>query len=507
MYGGGCKVNGDSSDSTSTKTYIVSFVNEKDETIGTQIIRVSGNDVFGDEVYYNYYTLKKTGYLVSSLKDEDGTIYNDGEKFKSTKDLKVYVSYTPIKYKIKFEDYNSYIGEENLPSVIECTYDQEIELPGADFEHSSSEDSVQRCEGWKDSSGNKLYSGREKVKNLCTENGKTITLTVSFYYVGKIGLVFCPNGYSWSSSNKTLYYEKDQKVDTSEIPEVTKTGYSLDGWYLSTDSEQNLIDFTTYTVTERVYFYPKFSLKKFTVTFVSDKGTAPSAKTLEYKNKSYSWDDDYDTSSYKISGVTGYTLSGWKNSSGEEVTSFAGIEDDITLTAIWTIWKATLYFEPGIGSGEMNSVKFSYDEKQALPKCTFYKNGYKFKGWAKTSTATEVTWADEGIIGINMTRDGGSSRIYALWEPLSTQISIDVKSISSQNDISLSYVSETSSFNAKFDGATEFLWFVDGEEVENSKSAYFSSNALTEGLHTIMVTSKKDGKTYSATMVVNVTIS
>ncbi len=69
------------------------------------------------------------------------------------------------------------------------------------------------------------------------------------------------------------------------------------------------------------------------------------------------------------------------------------------------------------------------------------------------------------------------------------------------------YVPETSSFNASFDDATEFSWFVDGEEVENFKSAYFSSYALSEGLHTIMVTSEKDGKIYSGTLVVNVIIS
>ena len=98
--------------------------------------------------------------------------------------------------------------------------------------------------------------------------------------------------------------------------------------------------------------------------------------------------------------------------------------------------------------------------------------------------------------------------LYAQWEKLQTSIDISIKSSSPTNsDIKLNYDSSSKYFKAVLAGASTFKWYIDGVAVENETGATLSAYALSEGQHSVMVTTQFGGKTYGTVLTVNVTVN
>lgn len=304
--------------------------------------------------------------------------------------------------------------------------------------------------------------------------------------------------------------DSGDKISEAEIPEATKTGYDFDGWYLSTDDSKTVIDFSTYSVAGDAKFYPKYTEHTYTITFKSDRGTAPDAVSKKYSDyvslyhkSTYSYYGDYQIE------ITGYTFEGWQDENGKQVTNLSSHEGDITLTAIWTPWTTTVCFNSSSASGSMTSQTFNYGETKALKANEFYKKGYKFIGCGTSYNEKTVTYTDEQSVTLNSTSSKGTTlNLFALWEKLPLTLSVKVSSISSASDISVEYVSKSSCLKATYSGAESFSWFVDGMEIPGEKSDVLSVYRISEGTHTVMVaTTESGGNILSATLVVSVTTS
>lgn len=307
-----------------------------------------------------------------------------------------------------------------------------------------------------------------------------------------------------------MYANSGDKISESDFPDTTKTGYNFDGWYLSTDESKTIVDFSTYTVSGDATFYASYTEKTYTITFKSDYGTAPETVTKKYSDYvSLRYKSTYGTyyGDYEITdGGDGRTHTGWQDENGEQITYLSRHEGDITLTAMWEPWKITVKFNAGYGSGTMAAQIFNYGESQALSKNTFYRSGYKFIGWSKSYSATTATYTDEESITLNASSAGGDTiTLYPVWQLLSVGLQATVKPLSSSDDVSVEYVSSKSCLKASFGSAETFSWSVDGNEIADEKSANLSIYRISEGTHTVMVTTESDGKIYSATLVVNVT--
>lgn len=500
----GCAAESDSG--SSSKSITVTFVDEAGKVLDSKKIEYTD---YLAEVYLN---LNKTGYI-STYFNSDGIQINS-PSFPSDTDCTITVKFTPIKYTVKFEksagQYGIFSGL--LPESIQCEYDEEFTLPENNLIYTYS-NQIYKSYGWTTNSyswnGAGEYSGGEKLKNLSNKDGAEITFYPCFSNANLFKLTFYQSETSYSPLS-SVYAAENEIIDSSKVPTAaSKTGYSFDGWYLSTDSSQSVVDFSTYEVTGDATFYAKFKANTYTATFVTEYGTAPEPLKWTYST-SYSESTDITTGKYVLT-TTGYSFVGWYEKGNSDKTSYIShrTANDITLTAKWTPWTAKVYYasnNPSAG-GSMYDTTVTYSTAKKLSKNEYYLAGYEFTGWNTKSDGTGTAYTDEADYTWTGTQKNERVTLYAQWKALQTKLTVSISAPSSDSDLQLSYDSYSCTFKAALAGASVFTWYVDGIKVENETCPSLSAYVLSEGQHSVMVTSDIGGKTYGQTLSVNVTVT
>ena len=380
----------------SDKTEItLTLVNENGEELYSTKYTKEGDNTCTINVPDTY--KEKKGYKFIKFVDLEG---NEVKTF--TEDIKVRVVFEPIQYTVVFKRGLAGSSQEaNLPESITVKYDEEFTVPENTLSYSNKKSS-----GWYMQSGDekKTFSNGDKQKNLTDINGKTVELIADFTdfdCVVKFG------------NKKTYYLDKNESL--AEVPEVAaKTGYTVDGWYDSSDTTQTIIDFTNYKVTKSVEFKEKYTPKSYTVHFVTSHSTAPEDFTIVA-----------DGSSLQLSGAPyqlsakGYIFEGWFDENNQKCYGFAAFADnwadgdlqDITLTAKWTPKKVQLVFVDAplnldpVPEGFSYQTKYvtnhlkldvDYDTTVTIPGTEIYSDsvpaGYKFLGWSIANSRD--SWGD-----------------------------------------------------------------------------------------------------------------
>lgn len=441
----------------------------------------------------------------------NGSSDNDDPKDDTAKTYIINFSRSPYEYR-------SIEGE--YPSSMKCKYDQEYTLPENNLTCTNYSGTVLKARGWtKDKnkcSEKGEYASGAKVKNLVSEYDSTGAVTLyPCFTQGDYTLTFYKDTTPYASA-VTIYADKDDILSESQIPAATKKGYDFEGYYLSNDSTQIIIDFKNYKVTGNADFKPKFKAATYTATFVTEHGTAPTDVTWTYTESSLNstvWDL---TKGIYVLTATGYTFDGWKDQDGNTKYSISSYSDakNLTITAKWTPWKANLVYDKnapsGVSvSGNINSFSdsVSYNTAKKLTKSDFVAAGYKFTGWNTKNNGTGVSYADEGLYTWKGSSNNETVTLYAQWKEIQLTVKVALQPPVSNQDISLGYDSEAKCFKAQLAGATSYTWYIDNIPVENETGSTLSAYAVSDGQHSIMVTTEFSGRTYGKTMVVSVSTS
>ena len=498
--GSGSETTGETGGSPSSGYYTITYVDENGTTLKTQTV-YSGT--YG--VNFNY---SKEGYKTTFTNANGIEVSPNGYLVNS--DMTLTVHNTPITYKIKFEKgtYDSRTITGTFPEEMICTYDKEYTLPANTLTCKRSSDNYLAA-GWTTNSNyvnsKGEYSDGAKVKNLSKKDGETVSLYACFSNNDAITLTFYISDYS----KKIVYAKEGDILDASVvIPQASAIGMVFKGYYLSSDSTETLIDFTTYKVTGSKTFKPKFEPGKFKATFVSEHGTVPKSVEWTYSSK-YTVVADLETSSYVLT-EKGVKFEGWYNGSKKVKKLYSDEYSDLTLTAEWSPWKAGILFNnnnpAGVSeySGSMNSQTLIYDTPADINKNTIVAKGYKFTGWNTKKDGSGTAYADGASITWKGEKNSETIILYAQWEPLSIGVSIALLNPETKSDITLTYNATAESFTAKLTGATSYSWYIDGKKLEGETGSRLSAYALSLGQHTVMVTSDFNGRTYGTTLLVNV---
>ncbi len=97
-------------------------------------------------------------------------------------------------------------------------------------------------------------------------------------------------------------------------------------------------------------------------------------------------------------------------------TSFKMPAEDVTLTANFGYIEYKIKYDANTGKGQAFESTHKYDNKQALAKNTYTKDGYTFAGWSRDKNATEPEFLDEEEV-LNLTNvDGEVITLYAVWK-------------------------------------------------------------------------------------------
>lgn len=514
----GCEAEVSDGDDYSEKRITITYVDESGN-----ILKTDSQTSYGS-VWLSYI---KTGY-VCTYYDSNGKKIETEYNYKTESDCKIIVKFTPIKYTIKFEKKSSYSVsvEGTLPDSIECVYDTEYVLPKNELTCTSG--SIEyKPRGWtKNYSGDysDLYSigefsDDEKVKNLTTVDGGTVTLYACFSNEDRYALTFYKDDSAYYLSTTALVYaDKDEIIGKDKVPEAkSKTGYNFDGYYLSTDESKSIIDFDTYKVTGDATFKPSYSYATYTATFVSEYGTAPEPLSWTYSPSYYPDYTDISTGIYKLSTI-GYDFDGWYEENAWHRTNeiYHNKSADMTLTAKWVPWTATLCYYTNSPSdvyvsSSISRANLTYGKEMNISEDKLYALGYSFLGWNTKADGSGTSYSP----GAAFTWKGSKNReyvyLYAQWKQLQTKMNIDLKDATDDADIDISYDVDSQCLKAAFRNAGKFVpasctWYIDGKKVEYETSSALSVYAFSEGIHTVMVTADYSGRTYGVTITVNATI-
>src|SRR5690554_2137783 len=187
-----------------------------------------------------------------------------------------------------------------------------------------------------------------------------------------------------------------QKDNTIAIPNTSKVGYTLDGWYTSLNNGQTFDEkwsFTNNKVTTDITLYAKWIINQYTITFNSNGGSSVSSIT-----------QDYATTVSKPTDPTkvGYTFAGWYSDSNLNTpyTFTTMPAEDITLYAKWNIITYSINYELDGGDNHVSNPSSYTVETNTITLSEPSKEGYTFSGWYSDEQYTvEVLEITQGSIG------------------------------------------------------------------------------------------------------------
>lgn len=160
----------------------------------------------------------------------------------------------------------------------------------------------------------------------------------------------------------TYYYGADIEAPAAPV----KEGYTFVKWDAAIPATMPARDVTVTAV---------FKINQYTITFVTDGGTAVAPIT-----------QDYGTAVTAPAAPTkvGYTFAGWDKAIPETIPA-----EDMTITAKWTVNQYTITFNTDGGS-DVAPITQDYGTAVAAPAAPT-KAGYSFAGWYKDGVAYTFT--------------------------------------------------------------------------------------------------------------------
>ncbi|MBR4313696.1 MAG: InlB B-repeat-containing protein, partial [Lachnospiraceae bacterium] len=212
----------------------------------------------------------------------------------------------------------------------------------------------------------------------------------------------------------------------------TTDGYRFVGWYktyngsAATPDEQFTAPYNfSSAVSESFTLYAKWELITYTITYNLNNGT-----WVDGYIASTSWTfatPNLDNLLPTDANITRnhYTFDGWYRTSdysGAEVTTLAGLHENLTLFAKWildaggTVYH-TINFLSGGGSGSMNSQRAFEGEDTILDAVTFTRPGYTFSNWSSSDGRTLGNSANIGEVTTDLTLTANWSQNPAPYYP------------------------------------------------------------------------------------------
>ena len=202
-------------------------------------------------------------------------------------------------------------------------------------------------------------------------------------------------GVTVNPDSKTVTYE----YQYGELPTLTRTGYTFDGWYTSQTGGEKVTASTKVQITADQTLCAHWSINSYTITLKYGDGRADSTIT-----------QNYGTAITRPENPTrtGYNFTGWDKDIPKTMPA-----KDMTITAYWQISSYTVTFDPRDGTLNGNStMTVTYDDRYGnMPTATPPSETLAFYGWnTKRDGSGDYVWLNDKV---QITED---TTLYAQWE-------------------------------------------------------------------------------------------
>lgn len=181
---------------------------------------------------------------------------------------------------------------------------------------------------------------------------------------------------------KDCTVEYGKKLTAAQLPELTADGYAFEGWYYGEEK----VTADSFTATKNIEFTAKWGSLKYKITYVTDYGTAPEAKSVAYGTK-------ITEKMLPELSADGCEFLGWfideTQVTGKEEEPVV-VKADIVLTAKWSVIKLSVTYKSEKGTAP-EALEIEYGKKlteEQLPDLT--EEGFSFDGWYAGETKLEA---------------------------------------------------------------------------------------------------------------------
>ena len=297
------------------------------------------------------------------------------------------------------------------------------------------------------------FAADDGISPQALESNETQTIKYQILYVGdefNIGYNYgasvnktytCQYSTGHSGVNHSILISEFRKVGVPALKDQLDSGYEFVGWAKEDKTNPTIFDFntagttatqTTYTIylvakktnptpTYMYYLYYKYNdgTNSTWLTEVPDRPTTATTFT-------------FHVNTAKLKDRHGYEHIGWADKADAAAAKYTGGEP-ITLTkddpakTIYAVWMPffELRYDANGGTGApdsqtrtashptVNQVTFT------VPNQTPTKEGYTFKGWADSATATDAQYQPGGTVAVK--HADSPKTVYAVWEESAPQ--------------------------------------------------------------------------------------
>lgn len=297
------------------------------------------------------------------------------------------------------------------------------------------------------------FAADDGISPQALESNETQTIKYQILYVGdefNIGYNYgasvnktytCQYSTGHSGFNHSILISEFRKVGVPALKDQLDSGYEFVGWAKEDKKNPTIFDFntagttatqTTYTIylvakktnptpTYMYYLYYKYNdgTNSTWLTEVPDRPTTATTFT-------------FHVNTAKLKDRRGYEHIGWADKADAAAAKYTGGEP-ITLTkddpakTIYAVWMPffELRYDANGGTGApdsqtrtalhptVNQVTFT------VPNQTPTKEGYTFKGWADSATATDAQYQPGGTVAVK--HADSPKTVYAVWEESAPQ--------------------------------------------------------------------------------------
>ena len=215
---------------------------------------------------------------------------------------------------------------------------------------------------------------------------------------------------------------QDYNIETAlTMPTPTRTGYTFDGWKVTT-AGGNWDENTTHKSASvgkygNVTFTAQWTRITYNISYNLDGGTVATENKLNYT---------VETETFTLTNPTktGYTFAGWTGTGLTEATKTVtipkGSTENRSYTATWTANTYTVSFDANGGSVTTASKQVTYGQAYGELPVPTDRTGYTFLGWFTEETGgTQVTKDTPYTMADNTT-------LYAHWSAIPYTITYDL---------------------------------------------------------------------------------
>ncbi|WP_026497926.1 InlB B-repeat-containing protein [Butyrivibrio sp. WCD2001] len=190
----------------------------------------------------------------------------------------------------------------------------------------------------------------------------------------------------WTGVNVSVIYKNNDGTNNNTqkivrygeaygtMPQITRTGYTLDGWYTEKDGGVKVTVDTVISNPNTHTLYAHWNANACTIIFDANGGQVGETS----RNRNY----DAQYGELPVPTRAYYSFDGWYDApeGGKNVLDTYAVKGDITLYAHWKKIELTASFDSNDGSGKITRKAVTYGEtygELSVPSRT----GYAFEGW------------------------------------------------------------------------------------------------------------------------------